>query len=439
MNSSFVEASAPGRLDVMGGIADYSGSLVLQMPIREKTTVQIRLRNDYQCVLQSETNSGDRLEASVDFRDFLTVGKVDFEFAHQQFKKNPRESWIAYVLGTALLLQKEKQIQFKGADFIIQSEVPIGKGVSSSASLEVATLKALGKAFGLSFTGTELPMLAQKVENLIVGAPCGLMDQLTSFFGEPAKLLPILCQPDKIKPPIPFPADVYFLGIDSGIRHSVSGAAYSDVRCAAFMGYSIIARAVGASNKDILDSISKNDFSKLPYGGYLCNIPLAEFEKKFKRLLPETMMGSDFRSIYECTIDQVTKVNEKTRYSIYHSAAHPIYENERVHRFMEYLLSLQDSIGRPSREILLRKMGELMDESHISYSQCGLGADRTDEIVALAKEKAGDGIFGAKITGGGSGGTVCLLAAGQNGKKAVRDLHLYLSKKYKTTPVLFEN
>ncbi len=422
----------------MGGIADYSGSLVLQMPIREETAVQIRLRKDYQCVLQSETNAGERLEASVDYRNFLADGKVNYNFARQQFKKNQHEAWIAYVLGIALLLQKEKNIDFKGADFIIQSGVPIGKGVSSSASLEVATMKALGKAFNLSFIGTELPVLAQRVENSIVGAPCGLMDQLTSFFGEPRKLLPIVCQPDKIQEPIPIPDDVFFLGIDSGIRHSVGGSSYADVRCAAFMGYSMIARAAGAGIGDIKESIRTNDFSRLPYGGYLCNIPVNEFEARVKHVLPDNITGKEFLSTYGQTIDRLTAVKDDTHYSIYYCTAHPIYENDRVHRFKEYLLSFDDSIAQHAKKILLRKMGTLMDQSHTSYSHCGLGSERTDEIVELAKERMGEGIFGAKITGGGSGGTVCLLTAGQKGKNEVRDLHLYLSKKYKISTALFE-
>ena len=438
MDPSFVVASAPGRLDVMGGIADYSGSLVLQMPIREKTVVRIRLRSDYQCVLQSETTIEEKLVASVDYRNFLTDGKVDCDFACEQFKKNQDEAWIAYVLGTVLLLQKEKNIDFRGADFIIQSGVPIGKGVSSSASLEVATMKALGKAFNLSFVGTELPALAQRAENSIVGAPCGLMDQLTSFYGEPRKLLPIVCQPDKLMEPIPIPADVFFLGIDSGVRHSVSGSSYTEVRCAAFMGYSMIARASGASKEDILESVRRNDFSKLPYGGYLCNIPVNELETRFKNVLPETISGKDFLSLYGQTIDCVTAVNESRHYSIYHCATHPIYENERVHQFMACLLSFGDSTDQYAKEILLTKMGKLMDQSHTSYSRCGLGSERTDEIVELAKERMGKGIFGAKITGGGSGGTVCILTAGEKGKNEARDLHLYLSKKYKTSTAFFE-
>lgn len=431
-------ASAPGRLDVMGGIADYSGSLVLQMPIREETLVGIKLRDDYQCVLQSKTHAGETLIASVDYRSLLLDGSVKYDFARHQFNQNKSESWIAYVVGSAMMLQKEKGIDFRGADFIIHSGVPMGKGVSSSASLEVATMKALGEVFHLSFAGTELPTLAQKVENNIVGAPCGLMDQLTSYFGEPGKLLPIVCQPDLIRESIPLPADVFFIGIDSGIRHSVGGSSYSDVRCAAFMGYTIIALTAGAKRKDIQESIRTNDFSGLPYGGFLCNISVAELEEQFRKVLPEKITGKDFISQYGPTIDRVTAIKEDTTYAVYPCTAHPVYENERVHQFMRLLLSFDDSTLQHSHDILLNNMGALMDQSHTSYSRCGLGSDRTNEIVALAKERGADGIFGAKITGGGSGGTVCLLASGQHGNDQVHDLHRYLNEKYGVVTAIFE-
>lgn len=431
------EASAPGRLDVMGGIADYSGSLVLQMPIREETRVKITLRDDFQCAIQSDTQAGDRLSVSVDYRVFLQDGQVYYDFAQQQFRKNPREAWIAYVVGCVLVLQQEKNIVFKGADILIQSDVPLGKGVSSSASLEVATMKALAKAYRLSFIGTELPRLAQQVENFIVGAPCGLMDQLTSFFGEPRKLLPIVCQPDKLKAPIPVPSDIWFMGIDSGIRHSIGASSYSDVRCSAFIGYSIIAHALGINSDDLQEAIRSKNRSQLPYGGYLCNIPVVEFETRFKDLLPASLEGKDFLSHHRRTIDPVTSVKVQTRYSVYECTAHPVYENQRVHRFMEYLESLHRFKDKVDRVMTIKKMGEMMYESHESYSRCGLGSARTDEIVALAREKAG--IAGAKITGGGSGGTVCLLAVGQSGKEAVKELHARLEMENKTTLALFEN
>jgi galactokinase len=303
--------------------------------------------------------------------------------------------------------------------------------------LEVATMKALSAAFAISFSGTELPTLAQRAENLVVGAPCGLMDQLTSFFGEPRKLLPILCQPDKIMEPIPLPPDVFFLGIDSGIRHSIGGSSYADVRCAAFMGYSMIAQAAGASVEDILAAIEGGNLSELPYHGYLCAISATEFEERYKQVLPEFMTGKDFLSLYSRTIDPVTTVDEATRYAIFNCASHPVYEHARVGQYVEYVRALPSS-DQASREILLRNMGALMFQSHERYSRCGLGSERTDEIVTLAKERAGEGIFGAKITGGGNGGTVCLLAEGKKGKDAVRELHAFFVDKYKTKLAFFE-
>lgn len=436
-SNQFYEGSAQGRLDVMGGIADYSGSLVLQMPIREKTLVRLQLRSDFICTFESSIESGDKLFATINYNDYLEEGKVNYEFARRKLKDAPDISWIAYVLGCVLVLHHEKQIDFKGADFIIESDVPLGKGVSSSASLEVATMKVLAKAFMISFAGTELPVLAQRVENLVVGAPCGLMDQLSSYFGEPRKLLPIVCQPDLIQTPIAIPEDISFLGIDSGIRHSVGGSSYADVRCAAFMGYTIVARELGATQKEIQNAIDQRDFSLLPYRGYLCAISVAEFETRWKNKVPLAISGKDFISHYGNSIDSVTSIDETQRYNLQACTAHPIYENERVHLFKQLLMSMEQA-NQDARLKTITKLGELMYESHQSYSRCGLGADRTDEIVNLAKA-LGQGIAGAKITGGGSGGTVCVLAVGQEGKESVYRLHQSLSAKYKVKLKLFEN
>ncbi len=310
------------------------------------------------------------------------------------------------MIGCALVLQKEKGIDFKGGEFNLQSDVPLGKGVSSSASIEVATMKALGEAFGIHFSGTELPILAQQVENLIVGAPCGLMDQLASYLGEPNKLLPIICQPDLVQESISIPADISFIGIDSGVRHSVSGASYTDVRCAAFMGYTIIAHALDITTKELAAAKSANNFSSLPFAGYLCNIPVTDFENSIVNQLPISISGKDFLKEYELSIDQVTRINPDKTYSIKQSVSHPVYEHARVTRFKNLLLSLNDT-DSSERSSILKEMGALMFQAHESYSLCGLGSDRTDEIVSFAKKLTG--VYGAKITGGGNGGTVCLL------------------------------
>ena len=106
--------------------------------------------------------------------------------------------WAVYVLGCFLVLQKEKKIELTGANVFIESNVPWGKGVSSSAALEVATMNALNQLYKLSLGKEELAVLAQMAENLVAGAPCGLMDQLSSHLGQKNKLLPLICQPHQV-------------------------------------------------------------------------------------------------------------------------------------------------------------------------------------------------------------------------------------------------
>jgi galactokinase len=433
--SAYIEASAPGRLDVMGGIADYSGSLVLQMPIANRTHIKLRLRDDYQCHIKSQLSSGETLIAHVDYRDYLNNNQVDYLFAQKKCKQNPSQAWIAYVLGCALVLQKEKGVNFKGADFDLHSDVPLGKGVSSSASIEVACMKALAQAFHLELPGTLLPVLAQRVENLVVGAPCGLMDQLACYLGESKKLLPILCQPDKIDTLISIPDDISFIGIDSDVRHSVAGASYSEVRAAAFMGYSIIAYSLGISSSEIHSAKAFNNFSALPFQGFLSNIPVEQFKNSFEAVLPASLLGKEFIDKYEVSIDAITTIGENINYQVLQCTSHPVLEHDRVLQFKDFLTRLQNTESVDQRTDILKRMGYLMYQSHESYSRCGLGSPRTDEIVALTKNTPG--IYGAKITGGGNGGTVCLLVD-REGKKNALKLHQILCEKYKQELVLFE-
>ena len=427
MSKVFV-ASSPGRLDVMGGIADYSGSLVLQMPIRNKTTVSVTLRNDYRCALNTSLIEGT-FNAEFNYDEIAHSG---YEEAHEKLNQHRITSWIAYVLGCVVVLRKEKGIDFKGADFTIESDVPLGKGVSSSAAIEVATMKALGQAFQLTFQRTELSRLAQRVENVIVGAPCGLMDQLASYFGTRGELLPILCQPDLIQPPVPIPGQIKFIGIDSGVRHAVSGSSYSDVRCASFMGYSIIAQYSGVTPEQIAKARETGNWTDLPFGGYLCNIPVSEFENKYKSLLPSLISGADFIKKYRFMTDAATSINPSTTYHILNCTAHPIYENERVVNFKSLISNFNED------KSTIEQLGKLMYESHSSYSRCGLGSERTDEIVELARQHESSGIYGAKITGGGSGGTVCLLTVGDEGIESAKKIHRTMETRYKTKLAWFD-
>lgn len=424
-------ATAPGRLDVMGGIADYSGSLVLQMPIEQRTEVKLTLRTDYSCIVKSYIGSGQPWLLELDYRDLLINKQIDYA-AVQKLLVQQNRTWAGYIIGCASVLQKEKGINFTGATFEIHSDVPLGKGVSSSASVEVAVMRALTQAFQLNLSPTDLPTLAQKVENFVVGAPCGLMDQLACHLGEANHFLPIVCQPDLIEPLIPIPQELHFVGIDSGIKHAISGHQYGNVRSAAFMGYSILASHLGASKKDLEHALQTGERNHLPFQGYLCNISVNKFESALQNILPGKLSGKEFLEKY-VSIDSVTKINPETVYAVRTCTEHPIYENNRVSQFRSLIRAYaQQQVNEQTKT--LTELGNLMYAAHESYSRCGLGSDRTDEIVALAKNSAG--IYGAKITGGGQGGTVCLLT-GTVGKQTAKALHQSLCEKYNQPLVWF--
>ena len=410
-------ASAPGRLDVMGGISDYSGSLLLQMPIKQTTKVSIQKREDSMIHIRSISGRNKADEFVMDSVEL--VGK-DYASISQRLKSIPGGDWAIYIIGSISVLAKEKDMPLKGLSIEVESKVPVGKGVSSSAALEVATMCALGQLFQLSFKKTELPLLAQKAENLVVGAPCGLMDQLSSYLGKKNRLLPLVCQPHTVFDTIPIPGALSFCAIDSGIRHAVSGASYGDVRTAAFMAYTIIAMAEGATEASLQEARETSDWSKLPYGGFLSNISPSLFDLKYRSLLPETIRGSEFLEKYRVSIDKVTTINPTATYYLVNCAFHPIGENFRIQNF----LTLLNQFGKArDKESVLKLMGEMMFQSHASYSSVGLGNTHTDEIVEMVR-KAGPmaGVYGARITGGGSGGTVCILYAGKNGKETVKAL-----------------
>jgi L-arabinokinase len=117
---------------------------------------------------------------------------------------------------------------------------------SSSAALEVAALHAMAVAFGVSLEPRELALLCQKVENQVVGAPCGVMDQMTAACGRSHELLALLCQPAELQGTVAVPDDVRIWGIDSHVRHAVSGSDYGRVRVGAFMGARILEDRLGA-------------------------------------------------------------------------------------------------------------------------------------------------------------------------------------------------
>jgi galactokinase len=414
---------APGRLDVMGGIADYSGSLVLELPIQEATFVAVQRDPQRMITIASlSEDAAQNLLFEMSLSDFENAGgALEYDVAREYFQSDTRKHWAAYVAGVFLVLMRERGTSFDaGARILICSQVPQGKGVSSSAALEVAVMQAVAAAFDIRIEGRELALLCQKVENLVVGAPCGVMDQLTSSCGERNRLLALLCQPAELRELIPIPNEIGLWGIDSGIRHSVSGADYGSVRVGTFIGYRIMAELAGLK---IVETISGGGvrIDDPRWGGYLANVTPAEFVS-YAEHLPQRMDGAEFLARYQGTTDQVARVEPERDYAVRIPTAHAVYEHERVRRYAGLVA------GRMSEQQLSR-MGELMFQSHESYSACGLNSEGTDLLVTLVREAGpGQGLFGAKITGGGSGGTVAILGKRDAGAGIIEVAERYARK-----------
>jgi galactokinase len=384
-NRAVLVARAPGRLDVMGGIADYSGSLVLEWPLADATFVGLQRDSDPVLTIVS----GAR-RAQMALPELLLL---DYDEARTLFAGDPANRWAAYVAGGFIVLAREHGRYFGGARVLVTSTLPEGKGVSSSAALEVAAMTAICTAYDISLAPRNLSLLAQKVENLIVGAPCGVMDQLTAAVGQSGYLCALLCQPAEERGHFELPRGLALWGIDSGVRHDVAGAAYGDVRAAAFMGRRILEELTGRR----LD--------------YLANTTPEEFVTVADQI-PERLTGGEFLARYRGVSDSVVKLDSERVYPVRVATAHPIYEHARVQEFAEQLSSFNDSASQGTESFTARTecLGRLMYASHASYSACGLGSEGTDALVALV-QSAGpkSGLYGAKITGGGSGGTVAIL------------------------------
>ena len=160
--------AAPGRANLIGEHTDYNGGFALPFGIEQSALVAVRRREDGTLRLAS-VQSGE-VELSL---AGLTGARI--------------AGWAAYVAGSAWSL-KAAGAHPGGFDLLLDSDVPIGAGLSSSAAVECATLVALTELWRFSATPIELARLAQRAENQVAGVPCGLMDQLASMCAQPARV-----------------------------------------------------------------------------------------------------------------------------------------------------------------------------------------------------------------------------------------------------------
>jgi L-arabinokinase len=285
--------------------------------------------------------------------------------------------------------------------------VPRNRGVSSSAAVEVSVLKAVAACFGIDLAGTELAEACQWMENVIADSACGVMDQAASVLGDEGCVLPLLCQPCLPRPLVKLPKGLRCWAIDSGVKHAVTGVEYEAARASAFVGYRMICEWEHLPL--LLDKSGRIPrFVDSQWSGFLSNVSASKFRSKYERRLPESLSGAEILSTKSIHPDPFTTIRPDVVYRVRDCTRYAIEENHRIELFVELA---RGCAGQPSLSAF-RQMGELMFQSHWSYTECGLGCDETDQLIDFVRRHRGDdALFGAKITGGGAGGTVAVLGS----------------------------
>jgi galactokinase len=197
-----VTADAPGRANLIGEHTDYSGGYVLPVTIPQRTRVELRPRGDDTVRVHSM-----QLGVTASYR----VGT-----------EAPRHDWLDYVQGVTALARPRT---VGGFDARVDSNVPLGSGLSSSAALEVAMLRALRQAFAWELDDVQLALLGQRAEVEFVGAPVGVMDQMASSLGSSGTAL-FLDTRSLQTERVPLPPGLGIAVVHSGISHDHASGEY---------------------------------------------------------------------------------------------------------------------------------------------------------------------------------------------------------------------
>ncbi|MFB6219474.1 MAG: galactokinase [Halobacteriaceae archaeon] len=199
-------ASAPGRVNLIGGHTDYNDGFVLPAAVDRRVAVAARPRED------------DAVRAvSTAYPEAVRFAPGDDPVA---------ETWGTYVQGVVWAL-REAGHRVRGADLAIHGDLPQGAGLGSSAALEVAVGTALEAVGGFAVDGVELAERCRRAENEFVGVSCGLMDQLSATLCRANNALFLDCRSAEYEQ-VPIPGDVRLVVTDTNVQHSLVDSAYND-------------------------------------------------------------------------------------------------------------------------------------------------------------------------------------------------------------------
>jgi galactokinase len=267
----------------------------------------------------------------------------DVELDLEALAGPPRHHWSDYVRGVAAVLQAAGY-RLRGADLILHGEVPLGAGLSSSAALEVSFALALADVAGLEVPRMDLARLCQRAENEYSGARCGIMDQFTSCFGQADHALLLDCR-SLAYVPVLLPRDVRLVLCNTMVRHEIAGGEYNRRRSACEQGVAGL-----------------------------------------RQFLPH------IRALRDVTAQELAAHRNALGETVYRRCRHVVTENERV---------LKAAAALANHD--LARFGQLMYESHHSLdTDYEVSCEELNLMVDLAR--GAEGVFGARMTGGGFGG-----------------------------------
>jgi galactokinase len=334
--------AAPGRVNLIGEHTDYSDGFVMPAAIDFATVVAISPRTDGR-ILAHSVNYEERIDKSV--HELLDDGFAGL-------RAGRKLHWSDYPAGVLWALREHGVPVDNGYSMTIAGNVPLNAGLSSSASIEVATAIAVLGTTSLDLPPTKIALLCQRAENAFVGANCGIMDQFVSCCGKQDHAVMIDCRWLEYQL-APIPPTVRIVICNSMVQHSVAGGEYNT------------RRAEIEAGSDIL-----------------------------RKHRPEIM------ALRDATVDDLAKWGSEMPANVLKRCRHVVTENARV-------LAAADAF----RVSNLTHFGELMRQAHISLrDDFEASCKELDILVELANKQPG--CYGARLTGGGFGGcTVNLVAA----------------------------
>ncbi|MGI8529149.1 MAG: galactokinase [Geodermatophilaceae bacterium] len=320
--------AAPGRVNLIGEHTDYNDGFVLPMALHRQVVV---------AAAPAAGRSTVRSRQQADVAEFRAVSVEPADVA----------GWAAYVAGVAWALRSDGYA-VPDADFLVDSDIPVGAGLSSSAALGCAVARAMIDLAELDVHGTELALLVRRAENDFVGAPTGLMDQLASIHGRAGHVVFVDTRSLVVEqvPFVPAAHGLTLLVADTRARHQLVDGQYAQRRQTCRSA----ARALGVPA--------------------LRDVPMDDLEEAVRRLPGQTM-------------------RRRLR--------HVVTENARVLDVVSVLRSGRDL--RAIGPVLSASHASLRDDFEVTVPQLDVAVDS-----ALAA-----GAYGARMTGGGFGGSIIAL------------------------------